>query len=183
MEQEKLTLRKSCLKSRILVKNKKFKEKRIIKNIECLINQNDLPISAYFPVKSEVNLLPLMKSFQKKERKICLPIIITDNSYLLFREWKLNCKLVTEKYKIRVPINSNLLEPRILLIPLLGFDSERNRLGYGGGYFDRTISFLEKKNKILKIGVAFDEQERKKIPTTKFDKKMDTIITQSRIIT
>ena len=72
--------------------------------------------------------------------------------------------------------------PKILLVPMLAFDKSKNRLGYGGGYYDRTISFLEKKNKILKFGVAFDEQEIKKVPTMRFDKKMDLILTPTKII-
>jgi 5-formyltetrahydrofolate cyclo-ligase len=180
---EKSVLRRSYLRSRNLIRKKKLKEKKIIKNIECLINENELVISAYYPVRSEVNLLPLIKFLLKKKIRICLPIVYRNNSHLLFKKWDLNCKLVIDKYKIKIPTNSDFLEPRVLLIPLIGFDSGRNRLGYGGGYFDRTISFLEKKNKILKIGVAFDEQEISMVPTMNFDKKMDAIITQSRIIT
>ena len=72
--------------------------------------------------------------------------------------------------------------PKILIVPMLAFDKNKDRLGYGGGYYDRTISFLEKNSKILKFGVAFDEQEIKKVPTMSFDKKMDLILTPTKII-
>ena len=62
------------------------------------------------------------------------------------------------------------------------WDKNKYRLGYGGGYYDRTISFLEKNSNILKFGVAFDEQEIKKVPTMRFDKKMDLILTPTKII-
>jgi 5-formyltetrahydrofolate cyclo-ligase len=81
------------------------------------------------------------------------------------------------------PNNEIILIPNIILIPLVGFDESKNRIGYGGGYYDRTIEYLEKKNDVLKLGVAFDEQETIKIPNGKYDKKLDIIITQTRLIT
>ena len=72
--------------------------------------------------------------------------------------------------------------PNIILVPLVGFDLCKNRLGYGGGYYDRTIEYLEKKNEVLKIGVAFDEQEIVKIPNEKYDKRLDIIATPTRLI-
>jgi 5-formyltetrahydrofolate cyclo-ligase len=73
--------------------------------------------------------------------------------------------------------------PRVLIVPLVAFDSNKNRLGYGGGYYDRTISFLEKKGEVFKIGVGFDEQEVKNLPFYQYDKKLDVVVTPSRLIT
>ena len=101
---EKSVLRRSCLRSRNLIRKKKLKEKKIIKNIECLINENELVISAYYPVRSEVNLLPLIKFLLKKKIRICLPIVYRNNSHLLFKKWDLNCKLVIDKYTGRAAI-------------------------------------------------------------------------------
>ena len=86
------------------------------------------------------------------------------------------------KYNIMVPDNENFLIPRILIIPLVGFDLKKNRIGYGGGYYDRTIEFYEKTDSIFKIGIAFDEQETKNLPIEKYDKKLDIIITPSRLV-
>ena len=119
---------------------------------------------------------------QNKDIKIALPVIIKKKSYLVFRLWRKNEKLVEDKFKIFIPDNYIHVEPKILLVPMVAFDKEKNRLGYGGGYYDRTITFLEKNNKILTIGVAFDQQESKYIPSMNFDKKMDVMVTQSRII-
>ena len=78
--------------------------------------------------------------------------------------------------------DNTFIEPSLLLIPLIAFDLKKNRIGYGGGYYDRTISFLEKKRNIITIGVAFDEQQIEKVPTMQYDKKLNYIITQTRII-
>ena len=75
-----------------------------------------------------------------------------------------------------------MLQPNIIIIPLVGFDTFKNRIGYGGGYYDRTIAYLEKKNQILKLGIAFDEQETDKISVEKYDKRLDVVITPSRLI-
>ena len=74
-----------------------------------------------------------------------------------------------DKFNILTPINGKFSRPNIMLIPLLAFD-KKNRLGYGGGFYDRTISHLEKFNSVQTIGVAFNEQEVEKVPTKKFDK-------------
>ena len=70
--------------------------------------------------------------------------------------------------------------PEVLLIPLLGFDKRKYRIGYGGGYYDRYLENISKKKQILSIGIAFDFQQINKIPETKFDKKLDLIITDKR---
>lgn len=80
------------------------------------------------------------------------------------------------------PENNHFCEPTSIIIPLLGFDINKNRLGYGGGFYDRTIEFLEKKKKVLKIGVAFEEQEINTVPSMKYDKKLDLIVTPNRVI-
>ena len=101
---------------------------------------------------------------------------------MLFKEWKADDKLIQGKYGIMTPSIKIYTTPKILIVPMLAFDKNKDRLGYGGGYYDRTISFLEKNSKILKFGVAFDEQEIKKVPTMSFDKKMDLILTPTKII-
>ena len=100
---------------------------------------------------------------------------------MLFKEWKADDKLIPGKYGIMTPSIKVYSTPKILIVPMLAFDKNKDRLGYGGGYYDRTISF-RKNSKILKFGVAFDEQEIKKVPTMSFDKKMDLILTPTKII-
>ena len=80
------------------------------------------------------------------------------------------------------PDTEIFVTPNIILVPMVGFDLYKNRIGYGGGYYDRTIEHLEKKNEILKLGVAFDEQEIMKIPNEKYYKKLDIIVTPTRLI-
>jgi 5-formyltetrahydrofolate cyclo-ligase len=99
-----------------------------------------------------------------------------------FLQWSINDPLKINKFGIPEPISSKIIVPDILLVPLVSFDNELNRLGYGGGYYDRYIEKIEKVKKVIKIGLAFSYQKIKKIPTNKFDKKLDFIITEKDIL-
>ena len=182
IEKIKRDLRTKFLKKRKSVKNKINKEKKIVKKLKNLLNCNNLVTAVYYSTKSEVNLINFVNHMHKNQQKILLPVINKNNSPLLFKEWKSDDKLMPGKYGIMIPSIKLYATPKILIVPMLAFDKNKCRLGYGGGYYDRTISFLEKNSNILKFGVAFDEQEIKKVPTMRFDKKMDLILTPTQII-
>ena len=178
----KLILRKNLLIKRSKVKNRSQKESNIFKKLETIINNNSLVVAGYLSVKSEVNLSLFINFLLKKKFSICLPYIKNTKSSLFFKEFTQQSKLVNGKFNIKYPDTEILLIPNIILVPLVGFDLFKNRIGYGGGYYDRTIEYLEKKNEVLKLGIAFDEQEIMKIPEEKYDKKLDIIVTPTRLI-
>ena len=179
---DKLILRKNLLIKRSKVKNRSKKESKIFKKLETLINNNSLVVAGYLSVMSEVNLSLFLNFLLKKKFSLCLPYIKKPKSSLFFKEFTQKSKLVTGNYNIKYPDTEILVTPNIILVPLVGFDLFKNRIGYGGGYYDRTIEYLEKKNEVLKLGVAFDEQEIMKIPKEKYDKKLDIIVTPTRLI-
>ena len=91
-------------------------------------------------------------------------------------------KLINNKKTLFLAGNGGSAATASTIANDLGFDLFKNRIGYGGGYYDRTIEYLEKKNEVLKLGIAFDEQEIMKIPKEKYDKKLDIIVTPTRLI-
>ena len=99
-----------------------------------------------------------------------------------FFEWKKNNPLKINKYGIVEPISFKKIYPDIIFVPLVAFDKKLNRLGYGGGFYDRYIQKSMKIKNIVKIGLAFSYQELKAIPIDKFDKKLDFIVTEKEII-
>ena len=99
-----------------------------------------------------------------------------------FFKWSFKDPLKINRLGIPETTSKKKIYPNILLIPLVGFDGQFNRLGYGGGYYDRYLLKVQNKHKIIKIGVGFSFQKIKNIPINKFDKKLDCIITEKKII-
>ena len=99
-----------------------------------------------------------------------------------FCRWSFFDPLKVNKYGIPEPETKNIVYPNIVLVPLVAFDKNLNRLGYGGGYYDRLIAKLSKKKKITKIGLALSVQKIDKVPTDKYDQKLNYIVTNKYII-
>ena len=98
-----------------------------------------------------------------------------------FFEWSSKQPLSISKIGIPEPFSKKKVYPDIILVPMLAFDKQKFRLGYGGGFYDRYIQKIKKIKKIFTIGIAFSFQEVKKLPTNKFDKKLDFILTENYI--
>ena len=99
-----------------------------------------------------------------------------------FYEWSTREILKISKQGIPEPIRKKKVYPKVLIVPLVGFDKNKFRLGYGGGFYDRYISRVLKFKKILTIGLAFSFQELKKVPKDKYDQKLDLILTNNGLI-
>ena len=101
---------------------------------------------------------------------------------MYFFEWRNEDPLKINKYGIAEPISVKKIYPDIIFIPLVAYDNDLNRLGYGGGFYDRYLQKIEKIKKILKIGLGFSYQKLNKIPINTYDKKLDLVITEKKII-
>ena len=178
----KSQLRKKVLKIR---KNANKDNLKIDFNkVFSLIKRHNLTkksIGGYFPVNYEVDDLEILKKFAKKKYQISLPVI-KKNFDMNFYKWSFNDPLKINQYGIPEPSSKKLVYPDVILVPLVAFDNNLNRLGYGGGYYDRVIKKLNEKKKILKIGLAFSVQKINNVPVTKYDKKLDYIVTDKYIL-
>ena len=134
-------------------------------------------IGGYYPYNHEVNIMPLLEKFEKSNYIISLPKI-SKNSSMNFFVWSTNDPLNINKYGIPEPIANRMIFPDVLLVPLVAYDKNFNRVGYGGGFYDRYIKRIKKIKNILTIGLAFSYQKVKKIPIEKNDVKLDFIITE-----
>ena len=143
---------KSKIRRRIL-KIRQIKNSRNIKisfnKILNLIEKNNLKtksIGGYFPVNFEVDDIEILKEFEKKKYIIALPVI-KKNFDMKFYRWSAKEPMVVNQYGIPEPLQKFSIIPDVLLIPLVSYDKNLNRLGYGGGFYDRLISKLDKKKK------------------------------------
>ena len=179
------------LKSKLRKKILKVRQKINKRNIQIDFNQiikilkqekiNKKIVGGYYPVNFEVNDLVLLKKFEKKRFSISLPVI-KKNFQMDFYKWSFSDPLKINKYGIPEPKTKDIVYPDILLIPLVAFDKNLNRLGYGGGYYDRLIKKLSKKKKIIKIGLALSVQKIDKVPINVYDQKLDYIVTNKYIV-
>jgi len=179
------------LKSKLRKKILKIREKNNKKNIRIDFNKiikilkkekmTKKIIGGYYPVNFEVDDLELLKKFEKNRFNISLPVI-KKNFQMNFYRWSFSEVLKVNKYGIPEPETKNIVYPDILLIPLVAFDKNLNRLGYGGGYYDRLIEKLSKKKNIIKIGLALPVQKIDKVPINIYDQKLDYILTNKYII-
>jgi len=138
-------------------------------------------IGGYYPVNFEVDDLEILKRLEKNKFSIALPVV-KNNFQMNFYKWSFSDLLKINKYGIPEPGSQNIVYPDALLVPLVAFDKNLNRLGYGGGYYDRLIKKISKNKKIIKIGLALSVQEVDKIPVNIYDQKLDYIVTNKHII-
>src|SRR5690625_3800833 len=139
-------------------------------------------VSAYWPMRDELDPLPALKALVKKGHPACLPVIIGNNQPLLFRAWKPGQTLVPGVFGTsEPPPEAEKLEPDLLLIPLLAFDRTGYRLGYGGGFYDRTLVALRARKAITGVGIAFAKQEVPEVPHDELDQPVDLIATEAGI--
>jgi len=178
---------KSKLREKILKIRKNINKKNIKIDFEKILNLikkkriTKKNIGGYYPVNFEFDDLNILKELEKRNFNISLPKI-KKNFNMDFYNWSFNEPLTINKYGIPEPDSKVLVYPDILLVPLVAFDKNLNRLGYGGGYYDRLIEKLTKMKKILKIGLAFSDQKINNVPINKYDQKLDYIITNKYLI-
>lgn len=139
-------------------------------------------IAGFYPRHDEINILPLLEKLETNGAKLCLPRINGTNE-IDFHEYQINEELIAAPFGLFEPNAAKpILEPEILLVPLLAFDRNGNRLGYGKGHYDKAISKLHSKKQINLIGIAFSEQEFDALPAESHDQKLDFILTQNGLL-
>jgi 5-formyltetrahydrofolate cyclo-ligase len=137
-------------------------------------------ISGFFPIKSEVDVRPLMQKLKDKGAKLSVPVVV-DKQTIVFRELVAGAPLVSTGFGTFGPgPDARVVDPEIMLVPMSAFDRIGHRIGYGAGFYDRAISRLHDMGRQPRlIGVAFDCQEIEVIPAEDHDVALDAILTES----
>ncbi len=137
-------------------------------------------VAAYLPIGTEVSPLPLIERLGSLGVVTALPVIIEPATPLVFARWSPGDGLRPASHGTQEPLrDKDRVEANILLVPLLAFDGQGRRLGYGGGFYDRTIGGLrEARRPVLAIGLAFSAQEVEELPQDPYDQKLDGVVTE-----
>jgi len=150
---------------------------RIIASLEPIAMATIGPVSFYWPFRGEPNLRPLMRRMVAAGKVVALPVVLQPRQPLEFRPWTPGCLMELGVWNIPIPDTKVRVTPHLLFAPVVGFDRQSYRLGYGGGFFDRTLATLRGPRTV--IGIGYDCQAIETIHPLAHDIAMDRIITES----
>ncbi|SPH18551.1 5-formyltetrahydrofolate cyclo-ligase [Defluviimonas aquaemixtae] len=136
-------------------------------------------LAGYMPMRTEIDCLPAMAAHKGA---VGVPVILGSGRPLKFRGWSPEAVMVPGTFGARVPESGDWLVPEVLIVPLLSFDRRGFRLGYGGGFYDRTLEGLRARGPVTAIGFAFAAQEVDEVPIEATDQPLDLIVTEAETI-
>lgn len=139
-------------------------------------------ISGYWPMRDEMDPMPALTSLHEQGFRICLPVVRQKGTSLVFRIWHPGAQMVPGAYGEMIPAEETQAEPDALIVPLLAFDQNGHRLGYGGGFYDRTLAELRSRRRAYGIGFAYGAQLVDDLPVGPYDQRLDVIITETATI-
>jgi 5-formyltetrahydrofolate cyclo-ligase len=148
-----------------------------------LIPDEPCVISGFSPIGSEIDPFPLLAHLRQKGHETALPIVVANGEPLVFRCWAPGDDMTSGPYGVQEPLPSaREFIPDILLVPLLAFDRRGYRLGYGGGFYDRTLERLRANGRPVAVGIAFAGQEVDAVPVAAYDQPLDWVVTEREAI-
>jgi len=145
---------------------------------EYLAGQAGKVLAGYMPMRTEIDPLPAMAAHQGP---VGVPVIMAKAMPLRFREWSPGARMVEGAFKALIPEDGAWVEPQVLIVPLLAWDARGYRLGYGGGFYDRTLEGLRARVPVLAVGFAFAAQEVAEVPIDATDQRLDAMVTEKGV--
>lgn len=146
-----------------------------------LAGYRGVPVSGYMPIRSEIDPVPAMAE-AAAHGPVAVPVILESGQPLRFSRWTPDGAMREGVFGARVPVVDDFLDPEIVIVPLVAFTRSGGRLGYGGGFYDRTLEQLRNRRPTLAIGFAYDVQEVNALPLEPTDQPLDMIVTESTVI-
>ncbi|WP_300032193.1 5-formyltetrahydrofolate cyclo-ligase [uncultured Roseobacter sp.] len=146
-----------------------------------LAGYRGVPVSGYMPIRTEIDPLPAMEE-ASAHGVVGVPVISAAGLPLKFARWEPGAELEPRAFGARVPVRPVFFEPEIVIVPLVAFDASGGRLGYGGGFYDRTLELLRSRRATLAVGFAYEAQQADTLPLEPTDQPLDLIVTEKRVI-
>lgn len=148
---------------------------------EVLAGFRGVPLAGYMPIRTEIDPRPAMAE-AAAHGPVGVPVITGEGQPLRFSRWEPDMPMRDGPFGAQVPQEDDFFDPEILIVPLVAFDLTGGRLGYGGGFYDRTLEGLRARGAALAIGFAYDAQQSGALPLEPTDQPLDMIVTESRVI-
>jgi 5-formyltetrahydrofolate cyclo-ligase len=139
-------------------------------------------VAGYMPIRTEIDPRAAMAALHAAGARICVPVIEGEARPLSFREWTPDCALIDGPFGALIPLSGAPLIPDALIVPLLAFDRAGGRLGYGGGYYDRSLAQLRAANRVAAIGFAYGAQQAPPLPQEATDQPLTAIVTEAETL-
>nr|WP_256474317.1 5-formyltetrahydrofolate cyclo-ligase [Lutimaribacter sp. EGI FJ00013] len=147
-----------------------------------LAGHRGVPLAGYMAMRTEIDPTPAMEE-AAAHGQVGVPVILGPDQPLKFREWTPGCAMIDGQFGARIPAVGDWITPEILIVPLVAFSRSGGRLGYGGGFYDRTLEALRAQRPTLAIGFAYAVQEDDNLPLEATDQPLDMIVTELGVIT
>ncbi|MEM9974157.1 MAG: 5-formyltetrahydrofolate cyclo-ligase [Pseudomonadota bacterium] len=135
-------------------------------------------LAGYLPIRTEIDPLPVMAAWGGE---VCVPVVTGQGQPLAFRRWAPEVRLTPSAFGVMIPEADVPAVPDVLIVPLLAFDEAGYRLGYGGGYYDRTLAALRQAQPVFAVGFAYGAQEAAALPREPTDAALDAIVTEAGV--
>jgi len=152
-----------------------------LENLRRVLAEASYPMSFYWPIRTEIDPRPAMEAFAD-QGPVCLPVT-QGFAPLTFRRWRPDARMEIDGFGVAIPADADEMTPRTLVIPMLAFDNQGQRLGYGAGHYDRTLEQLRARHPVRAIGFAYSAQNCAQVPTEPTDQPLDVIVTETGIMT
>ena len=146
-----------------------------------LAGYRGVPLAGYWPIRTEISPIPAMEE-AAAHGPVGLPVIEDHGLPLRFSRWEPGCAMRDGPFGAAVPAVDDWITPEILILPLVAFDRAGTRLGYGGGFYDRTLEGLRAHRPTLAIGFAYAAQEAESLPREDTDQPLDMIVTEKEVL-
>ena len=146
-----------------------------------LAGYRGVPMAGYMPIRTEIDPCPAMAE-ASAHGMVGVPVIQAAGAPLKFSRWEPGCEMKEGPFGAKIPVLDEFFEPEVVIVPLVAFDRHGGRLGYGGGFYDRTLEKLRAKRATLAIGFAYADQAAEALPLESTDQPLDMIVTEGEII-
>lgn len=145
---------------------------------EALSGHQGKPLAGYMPIRTEIDPRPVMTTWSGP---VGVPVIQGPGQPLLFHRWTATSEMIPGPFGASVPKDAEPVVPQVLIVPLVAFDASGFRLGYGGGFYDRTLELLRGSGPVLAVGYAYSAQHAEALPLEPTDQRLDAIATEEGV--